>query len=126
MNTAEADLLDIDLAEMGSRIRERREFYGYSREKLSEILDVTPQFLALVEYGNKGLSIKNLYKLSVILKTSVDYLLAGIRKDEKYDDELASVRERIMAVLCRCSAKELEYLEQIIVLYEASMRMKTE
>ena len=120
----DADLLDIDLAEMGSRIRERREFFGYSREKLSEILDITPQFLALVEYGDKGLSLKNLYKLSVILDTSVDYLLAGMRKDEKYDDELTAVRERIMAILCRCNAKELEYMEQIAMIYEASMRMK--
>ena len=51
----------LDQKEMGKRVRSRRESLGLSREKLSEYLDVSPQFIADIEYGNKGISIKRFY-----------------------------------------------------------------
>ena len=57
----------LDQREMGKRIRDRREAMELSREDLAELLDVSAQFIADVEYGNKGLSIKRLYLLSQVL-----------------------------------------------------------
>ena len=67
----------LDQKEMGKRVRSRRESLGLSREKLSEYLDVSPQFIADIEYGNKGISIKRFYLLCQVLDVTADYLLAG-------------------------------------------------
>jgi transcriptional regulator with XRE-family HTH domain len=57
-------LRTLDQKEMGRRIRGRREAKNLSREKLAEYLNVSSQFIADVEYGNKGLSIRRLYLLA--------------------------------------------------------------
>ena len=51
-------LRQLDFHEMGKRIRERRESLNMNRESLAEQLEVSPQFIADIEYGNKGLSIR--------------------------------------------------------------------
>ena len=50
---------------------------GSAVKKLAELLDVSPQFVADIEYGNKGISIKRFYLLSQVLDVTADYLLAG-------------------------------------------------
>ncbi len=112
-----SDYRNIDYIEMGHRIREKREYLRMSRERLSEELDISPQFLALVEYGVKGLSLKNTYVLSQILDVPMDYLTFGIRDNEKRNTGLIYARERIMSILSRCSAKQLEGLEKIAMIY---------
>ena len=63
--------------EMGERIRKRRESLGMTREYLSERLDITPKFLADIEYGAKGMSLKVFSRLVQVLNVSADYLLTG-------------------------------------------------
>ena len=71
--------------EIGRRVRLRREHLGLSREQLAEKIDVSNQFIADIEYGNRGMSLETLYKMSKILKTSADYFLAGkIYEEKKY------------------------------------------
>ena len=117
-------LRKLDLKEMGRRIRSKREYFGLSRENLAEALDVSPQFVADIEYGNKGVSIKRLYMLCQILKVSADYILAGERIDEKDDEDLMRAREKVMTVLCDCDAKQLEGIEKIAYIYADGMRLK--
>ncbi|MEE0241086.1 MAG: helix-turn-helix transcriptional regulator, partial [Ruminococcus sp.] len=57
----------IQYKDMGARIRAQRERLGYTREQLAEKLGVSPQFVADIEYGNKGISIKRLYLLCQVL-----------------------------------------------------------
>ena len=49
----EYQLKELDLKEMGRRIRLRRELQQLSREQLAEKVDVTCQFIADLEYGNR-------------------------------------------------------------------------
>ena len=123
-NFDKTELRNLDLKEMGRRIRSRREYFGLSRENLAEALDVSPQFVADIEYGNKGVSIKRLYMLCQILKVSADYILAGERIDEKDDEDLMRAREKVMTVLCDCDAKQLEGIEKIAYIYADGMRLK--
>lgn len=58
-------LRPLDQVEMGRRVRSRREAIGLSRENLAEQLDVSAQFIADIEYGHKGISIK---KLNILVK----------------------------------------------------------
>ncbi len=111
------DYRTIDYVEMGHRIREKREYLRMTRERLSEELDVSPSFLALVECGARGLSMRNMYTLSQVLKVPMDYLTFGIRDDEQDNAELIKARNRIMSILLRCDAKQLEGLERIAMVY---------
>lgn len=77
------DLIPLDNVQMGNRIRRQREALGYSREQLAEKLDITAKFLGDIEYGNKGISIKNFTSLIQLLNVSADYLLLGTNNPQK-------------------------------------------
>lgn len=62
---------------MYKRIRKAREEMGYTREKFAEKLDVSVSYLAEVERGKMGISVKMLLKICTVLGLSADYLLFG-------------------------------------------------
>lgn len=67
----------LDSKGMGERIRKRREELNISREQLAEELDVSSKFISDIEYGARGVSLKRLMILSVVLLVSTDYILFG-------------------------------------------------
>ena len=70
-----------------------------------------------VEYGDKGVSLKNLYRLKQVLGVSADYILEG---DETYisaDEKKKRLSENIMGSLSVCSVQQLNCMEQIARLY---------
>ena len=67
--------LNIDI---GKRLREQREHLQITREKLCEMIDVSPQYLSQVERGAKGLSIEKLLVVCDGLGLSTDYVLRGV------------------------------------------------
>lgn len=123
MNMAEK-LRYLDQREMGRRIRSRREYIGLSREKLAEKLDVSAQFIADIEYGNKGISIKKLYLLCQILDVTADYVLAGGMLPEERDGETSRACEEIMAILQKCDARQLRGIGEIAKIFADEVRMK--
>lgn len=62
---------------LGQRIWQTRESRGLSREKLAELVNISPVFLACVEYGQKGVSLTTLSRLCETLQVSADFLLLG-------------------------------------------------
>ena len=114
----------LDQKEMGKRVRSRRESLGLSREKLSEYLDVSPQFIADIEYGNKGISIKRFYLLCQVLDVTADYMLAGNVYSNETDRESMLVCEEIMTLLQRCDTKQLKGIREIAEIYADGVRMK--
>ena len=68
---------ELDFRAIGNRIRHQREFLGYTREYLSEQLDVSVNFCRDMEIGAKGMSVQTLVKISKTLKLSLDYILIG-------------------------------------------------
>ncbi len=117
-------LRPLDQAEMGRRVRSRREAKGLSRESLAKKLDVSAQFIADIEYGNKGISIKKLYLLCQILDVTADYILAGGILPEDLDGETSRACEEIMAILQKCDAKQLKGIGKIAKIYADEVRMK--
>ena len=114
----------LDLHEMGNRVRERREFLNMNRETLAEKLEVSPQFIADIEYGNKGISLKRLYMLCQALDVSADFILAGEKMDDDDDEDLSRAREKVMSILCKCDAKQLDGIEKIAYIYAEGVKMK--
>ena len=100
----------IDPIEMGERIKKQRKLNGYSREKLAELVGITPRFCYDLELGLKNMSVNTLLKLSDSLHVSVDYLLFGSHTP---DEQYASV----IGLVSTCPSAKLEHLEQIISHY---------
>ena len=68
---------------IGGRIRAYRDSLGMNREAFSELVGLSPQFLAEAENGKKGLSAESIYKICSKCGMSADYLVLGrTKKDE--------------------------------------------
>ena len=66
---------------MHTRIRKAREDAGYTREKFAELLDVSVSYMAEVERGRTGVSLKTLKAICNLLGLSADYLIFGKERD---------------------------------------------
>lgn len=91
---------------MGARVREKREELRLSRDKMAECIDVSPQFLAQIELGRRGMSSATLYKICDTLGVSADYILMG-RSGEGQSSAILSMIDNL-------NPKKLSYLEDII------------
>ena len=80
---------------MYMRIRKAREDAGYTRETFAELLDVSVSYMAEVERGRTGISVKMLIKICKVLGLSADYVLFG---ETRTDDELRVDRIRRIAI----------------------------
>lgn len=67
---------------MYKRIRKAREEMGYTREKFAELLDVSVSYMAEVERGRTGISVKMLMKICDVLGLSADYVLFGEERSD--------------------------------------------
>ena len=67
---------------MHTRIRKAREDMGYTREQFAEKLDVSVSYLAELERGRTGISVKMLIKVCNVLGLSADYVLFGTERTE--------------------------------------------
>ncbi len=112
-------MASIDSLEIGERIKKQRKLNGYSREKLAEMVDITPRFCYDIELGLKNMSINTLLKLSDSLHVSVDYLLFGPSANL---DEL----QPILGIIKTCPSDKLEHLEQIISHYIQAVKTEKE
>jgi transcriptional regulator with XRE-family HTH domain len=65
------------MMQIGKRLRRQREKLNMSREYFAEEAGISPQFLAEIENGKKGMSVSTLYKLCINFNISADYLLFG-------------------------------------------------
>lgn len=88
---------------MYMRIRKAREEMGYTRERFAEKLEVSVSYLAELERGRTGISVKMLIKVCDVLGLSADYILFGEERsqDEMLLDKIHRVDEKYMPLLER-------------------------
>ena len=86
---------------MHIRIRKAREEMGYTREKCAELLDVSVSYMAEVERGRTGISVKMLVKICNVLGLSADYILFGEKRtdDEKLLEKLNRIDPQYIPLL---------------------------
>ena len=65
---------------IGQRVQEIRTRCNLSLEDFSVILDVTPDFLGLIERGERSLPIRHLVVLSTLFPVSQEYITTGVGK----------------------------------------------
>lgn len=100
---------------MYMRIRKAREDQGYTREKFAEKLDVSVSYMAELERGRTGISVKMLIKVCNLLGLSADYVLFGDERAEdmkrldaihRIDDKYLPLLDAVTAELLELSQKE--------------------
>lgn len=70
---------------IGAKIREEREKRQLTIEELAEILNIAPGFLGLIERGQRGTRLKNLFKIATFFGLSMDQL-TGFNTIKNNDD----------------------------------------
>lgn len=100
---------------MHTRIRAAREKIGYTREQFAERLDVSVSYLAELERGRTGISVKMLVKVCRVLGLSADYILFGEDRKEdalrldsirRIDDKYIPLLDKVIAELLAISDGE--------------------
>ena len=100
---------------MHTRIRRAREQQGYTREQFAEKLDVSVSYLAELERGRTGISVKMLLKVCDLLGLSADYVLFGeersadallLDKIHRIDDRDLPLLNKIVGELLALSRKD--------------------
>lgn len=86
---------------MHTRIRKAREEMGYTRERFAEMLDVSVSYMAEVERGRTGISVKMLIKICDVLGLSADYILFGNERntDTLLLDKIHRIDEKYLSLL---------------------------
>lgn len=105
----------INFIEMGERIKKQRLLLGYSREKLAEMVDITPRFCYDIELGLKKISLNTLCRLSDSLQISTDYILFGTEQTNRNYESLLGLIEH-------CPPDKIDHLEEIISHYIQAVR----
>ena len=94
-------ILYAEVIVLHTRIRKSREEKGYTREKFAEKLDVSVSYLAELERGRTGISVKMLVKVCNVLGLSADYVLFGEERteDKKRLDSINRIDAEYMPLL---------------------------
>ena len=101
--------MDIGNTEVGKRIYSTRKCRGYTREKLSELADVSVQFLADIEKGRKSMTVSTLRRIAFALNVTTDYIVNG--------SEPFSENENINKILAALSPYQREQAEKLLQLF---------
>lgn len=110
--------MDIQNIEVGRRITEIRQKRGYTRERLSELADISVQFLADIEKGRKSMTINTLRKLSSALFISTDYIVNGTSNQDNRD------YSDIISILSTLSDKNKKQAEKILTAFAEAINDK--
>ncbi len=107
----------LDVKTIGARVRACRENVGLTREKLAEMIDVSPRFIYDIELGNRGMSLSTLANLAPHLHVSTDYLLYGTLP---FDG--AELPVELHSLISICPKEQLERLTAMVRLFVGAVQ----
>lgn len=101
--------MDITKEIIGKKIKQIRIEKGFSQEKLSEKIDISPRQMCTIENGNSYPSIETFVKISKILEIDINnFFNITPGKNNK-------LREEIYTLLQISSEKELYLIKDLII-----------
>lgn len=72
---------------LGNRLKEERDYRGYSQKEIAEYLGISRPTVSLIENGERKVDSLELQKLAELYNTSVDNLL-GDHQNKKANEEV--------------------------------------
>lgn len=90
----------VNYEDVGNKIRERRNFLKVTQENLANDINVSASFISDIENGRRKMNLETMIKISIALKTSLDYFVLDNVKDIKTKnnikfDELKNILETV-------------------------------
>lgn len=108
-------MMDAATKEIGTRVRERREKLGLTREKLAELAGLSVQFTASIELGKQRMTTDSLARICRALHVSSDYIVFGEEMQEDPHDlnamtaplgkEAREQAEQVLAIIVDMATK---------------------
>lgn len=110
-------LVELDMTILGARIREERTKRGLTIEELSELIDVSPSFLGLVERADRGLGFDKVYRLAKSLGVSIDSFVTSGDSGR----ELNRI-DKLSALVSNLSDKDFEFVVEMVKLLKKRLK----
>lgn len=82
---------DTDRATLGARLKDAREYRGFSQEDVAKYLGVSRSAISLIESGARGLDILELQKLAKLYECRIEEL-TGEQPSSQWDKEPDSIK----------------------------------
>ena len=83
-----------DRKAMADRLREAREYLGFSQEEVAAYLGVPRSALSLIEAGSRKVDALELKKLASLYKRPVAYFTGGDAEEDAYGEEIAHLARK--------------------------------
>ena len=74
--------MEIDYCGIGKRIRERRNFLGYSQEEMAFECGFSAPYISMIENGRKAVSLNALLQIADTIDCTLDWLVFGYDSSE--------------------------------------------
>lgn len=78
----------VNYENVGNKIRERRNFFKVTQENLANDINVSASFISDIENGRRKMSLETMIKISIALKTSLDYFILDNVRDVKLKNNI--------------------------------------
>jgi transcriptional regulator with XRE-family HTH domain len=83
-----------DRKAMGDRLREAREYLGFSQEEVANYLGVPRSALSLIEGGSRKVDALELKKLAALYKRPITFFTGEDAEEEEYGEEIAHLARK--------------------------------
>lgn len=113
---------------IGRRIRMEREAMKITQEKLAEMTGMGTDHIRNIEYGEKGMSVTSLVRISMALDLSVDYVIHGtrpVKADGSVDPEKREKIESTVRLMEHMDAEQCSNVESLVRMLRKALK-KTE
>jgi len=99
------------LSAMSKRIKQRRKDFGYTQEKMAEMLGISYSSYSKIENAFQKPSLDTLIGISVCLKVPLDELIFG--QNESVNEDAAKINA-LMTILKSCDSEKLLYTNDLL------------
>lgn len=109
--------MELDLTILGARIREERTKRGLTIEELSELIDVSPSFLGLVERAERGLGFDKVFRLAKCLSVSIDSLVTNGDSSSELNRT-----DKLAALVSNLNDRDFEFVVEMVKLMKKRLK----
>lgn len=102
---------------IGRRIGEIRKLRNITQAELAEMANLSISYISFIESAKKKASLKSLVSIAEVLETSVDSLLSGNIKNERFE-----YRNDIILLMEDCTIYEKRIIFEQMISLKTSLR----
>jgi transcriptional regulator with XRE-family HTH domain len=102
---------DTDRVELGGRLREQREYRGFSQDDVAKYLAIPRSAISLIESGTRRLDILELKKLAALYECSIEELTGEQASPDQTPDSIKMVARATAALSAEDQSEVLRFAQ---------------